>query len=281
MTGVQTCALPISRQLFKECIDDIIIMQSSAVATAYIGVALFKRPGTKLYMVQYNIEGLNTLLKRFLYSLAIKKIDGIICPQKRVGEAYRKPYCVVSDYIYTGMKKKEDIPYERKRYDFCVIGLISKDKGVLEVAECLKGTNYHVLIAGLPQSDEIRQALQKICSEAENIDLKLYYLSEDDYKKSILVSRYCILNYSGAYSKHSSGVVFDIIFRGIPVIGRDCEAMSFIKEYGLGEIITDFNDFDPSSVLDKKKYETYQVNIQRYFELHRQYISDIKDFVSK
>lgn len=44
--------------------------------------------------------------------------------------------------------------------------------------------------------------------------------------KYLEASKYAILNYSGEYSNRSSGVVFDTLFNGVPVIGKKCQYLS-------------------------------------------------------
>lgn len=267
------------QQLFEECADDVIVLQCSAVVTAYMGIAFYKKPQTRLYMIQYNTMGIDSRIKRILYSYAKNKVDGVICPQNKIGEAYGRPYCTVPDYIYVGKKENRSILYENKKYDFGMVGIISRDKGIIEAAKRFKNTKHAVLIAGHPQNEEIRNELKSICSDAGNIDLRMEYLSESEYYKSIEESRYCVLNYSGAYTSHSSGVVFDIIFRGTPVIASDCKSMAFIKEFELGKIIDNIDSFEPEKVLNKEYYLKYCKNIQKYYETHKYYFKSLKRFL--
>lgn len=267
------------KQLFERCKADTIVLQCSAVATAYLGIAMFKQPQTKLYVIQYNTKGLDSVLKKILYRGAKYKINGIICPDNSIGKVYDRPFCVVPDYIYAKKLVTQVIPYDDKKYDFGMIGIISYDKGVLDVAQRLKNTSYKLLIAGYPQNAEIGDRLRAICSNADNIELKLKYLSDAEYQRCIAESRYCILNYSGAYSEHSSGVVFDIIFRGTPVIGSHCRSLLFIKEYGLGEIMENISEFDFKGILSKVRYSRYIENIQKYYKIHEGYRKKLKVFL--
>lgn len=90
------------RALLREAQDDVIVLQCSAVATAYLGLALFKKKETRVYTIQYSTDGVNSVLKRGLYALCRRKISGVICPNAAIGAAYGRPMCVVSDYISTG-----------------------------------------------------------------------------------------------------------------------------------------------------------------------------------
>lgn len=57
------------RALLREAQDDVIVLQCSAVATAYLGLALFKKKETRVYAIQYSTDGVNSVLKRGLYAL--------------------------------------------------------------------------------------------------------------------------------------------------------------------------------------------------------------------
>ena len=143
------------RALLREAQDDVIVLQCSAVATAYLGLALFKKKETRVYAIQYSTDGVNSLLKRGLYALCRRKISGVICPNAAIGAAYGRPMCVVSDYISTGTMQPP-VPYAQKRYDFGMVGLITSDKGVVEAAKQLRNTPYRVLIAGRVQGVILR-----------------------------------------------------------------------------------------------------------------------------
>lgn len=94
-----------------------------------------------------------------------------------------------------------------EKYDFGILGIITEDKGVVEVAEQLAQTDYSVLIAGRSANETIREKLISICKGKENISLILEYVNDEDYDRYLRQIKYCILNYSDAYSKHSSGVI--------------------------------------------------------------------------
>ncbi len=268
-------------ELFKKKSEnDIIIIQSSAVATALIGIFLFKHSKCKVYTIQYNTECTNSFTKKIIFKLASYKISGIICPDKTIGEAYKRPYCIVPDYIYTGNRTKNTLSFSERKYDFSLLGLICKDKGVTEVAQKLKNTPYQILIAGKPQSEEIRKELTEICKNASNIELKLEYLSDNEYDTAIKNSKYCILNYSGAYSEHSSGVVFDIIFRGTPVIGRKCKYLKFISDYKIGITFDYLDDFNPNELLTPAVHQKFTENIKNYYSVHKEYILSLKQYLN-
>lgn len=269
-----------AKALFTKCKDDTVVLQCSAVAASYLGIFLFKKKNTKLYTIQYNLMGLDSRFKRALFSLIKKKIDGVICPEKKIGLAYSKNICVVPDYIYVGDKRQVPTDtYTKKIYDFSMVGMICKDKGIVEAAERLKGTRYSVAIAGYPQTQEIKERLEVIAKSCNNIKLELKYLTEEEYDQFIRSARYCILNYSGAYSEHSSGVVFDVIFKGTPVVGTDCKSLAFIKEYGLGYVYDTIENWNPDILFSGKKYEEYQKKISEYYLTHQKHQINLQRFI--
>ena len=178
------------RKLFDLCRDDVIIFQSSAVSTVYIGIALWAKK-QDIYMIQYNTMSLDSTIKRFIYKTAKSKIKGMICPDDLIGREYQIPYSVVTDYIYTGSQNENAlIPFESKEYDFGFFGIITKDKGVLEVAQRLAKTNYRVVIAGYPADAELGEKLKNACQDKKNINLKLQYLNEKEYVNGIRNCKY-------------------------------------------------------------------------------------------
>lgn len=272
------------RALFRRCRRDTIVLQSSGVATALVGLWLFKPADTRVFMILYNADAVASRLKRCLFRLAKKHICGVLCPNESVGRAHDRAYCVVPDYIYCAEQETSEahplIPYAEKTYDFCMVGLIWRDKGMVEVARHLAGTPYKVLIAGgLSGEEGLEEDLRAACRGAENIDLRIGYLSAEEYDAAIRSGRYSILNYSGAYSHHSSGVVFDIIFRGVPVIGSRCRALQFIEEDGIGRTFSDIQDFRPSEVLQESVHHRFVAALQTYYHKHQEYRKKLMAFV--
>lgn len=271
--------------LFRICRQDTIVIQSSGVVTTFIGIALFKRPETRVFVILYNDTDLSSPLKRFFFRLAKGKISGILCPTEQVGKAHGIPYCIVPDYIYCGngeSSEMKQISYADKQYDFCMVGLIWRDKGMVEAARYLAGTPYKVLIAGALSGEMgLEEDLRAACRRADNIDLRIGYLSADEYDTAIRSSRYCILNYSAAYSEHSSGVVFDILFRGVPIIGSNCRTLQFIAENGIGRTYDAILDFRPNEVLNEMAHQNFLKALQTYYQKHLEYQKRLVHFVTE
>ena len=83
----------------------------------------------------------------------------------------------------------------------------------------------------------------------------------------------------GGYTERSSGVVLDVIFNGTPVIGKKCQALSFIEENRIGCLFDDINSFDFSKLLNIIHYKQYEGNIIAYKNTHCWYGSKLKKFI--
>ncbi len=270
-----------ARYLFKVAKKDIIVLQQCTTITTFICLLLFCSRNTKVFFIQYNQSGLRHVIGRFLFKIVKKKIIGVICPNDQVGKAYGLPYCVVPDYIYTNKAPYESKPYSEKKYDFCMIGRISDEKGIIEVAKLLVNTSFRVLIAGRPVTEQLKTELVLACGNATNIKLHLDFISEVDYKRYLQESRYTILNYQGEYSKRSSGVVYDTLFAGVPVIGCKCNALKFIEDNELGTLYENIEEFDFNSVLNNLQYDVYLNNIRKYRQSHQYFKYILKEFLGQ
>jgi len=243
--------------------DAIIILQSNAVVTTFLGL-LFSKHHPQIYSIQYNLMALDSPLKKGIYRLAKNRIKGILCPRDDIGKAYDKPYCVVPDYYVTQTKIDKNMIESGKEYDIGIVGIITEDKGVIKAIEVLCKTSLSVVIAGSPANEDIRKRIISICKDYNNIKLVLDYISEEEYDKYIRVSRYCVLNYSEAYSNHSSGVVYDILYRGTPIIGRRCGFLDFIEENRIGYLYKDIQDFEWKVVRDENAYQNIIKQLKVY-----------------
>lgn len=269
-----------------------IILQQSSDVTTHLALALFYWGGSRLFMIRYSCEGLNSKLKRLIYKLCKCKIDGIICPTQQVADAYDRPHIIVPDYIYIPSTAtiNASSSYSGKKYDFCMIGRIAKEKGIVEIAKILTNHNYRTIIAGKPQSLELADELISICKSHPQIELVLDYISEEQYNYYLKNSKYTILNYSGEYSERSSGVVFDTLFAGVPVIGCRCKALQFIETYEVGYIynspeqlfhINNDGTCLYDTIFDENRHRIYIENIMRYKETHIIHAKNLTGFITK
>lgn len=267
-------------KLFNTAKNQIIILQQSSTITALLGILLFYHSKSKLYLIQYNHDCLKSSIGKTLYKFTKHKINGIICPTLELGEIFNIPFCIVPDYIYTNENiKNVEKDYDNTIYDFCILGRIAPEKGVIECARRFANTKYKIIIAGKPETKELEDELKNICSHTSNIELIINYISNEQYKHYLEQSKYALLNYQSVYSERSSGVVFDMLFNNVPVIGTKCKTLQFIEEKNLGYLYSDLKTFNPDIILNKKVYNQYLNNIITYRDEHKTYISKLKQWI--
>lgn len=268
-----------ARALFCQAKGDTIVVQQGGVLSSFIAIALFYHRKSRLFLIQYSREGVDNCGKRWLYRLVKHKIDGVVCPNEMVGEAYGRPFCVVPDYIYLDGNDIPDVSYKDKKYDVCFVGRIEEEKGVLDVAHKLAGTSRSMIIAGKVRDEDLAAKLEQIASSCKNIELHIGYVSDENYYGYIRNSRFCILNYQGEYSRRSSGVVLDTIFNNVPVIGKRCKALDFIHDFGCGYIYDDLDSLDLDTIMTEQNYDIYLHNIALYKQKHVEYAEKLMKFL--
>lgn len=69
------------------------------------------------------------------------------------------------------------------------------------------------------------------------------------------------LNYSENYSLHSSGVVFDILFRGVRLWAAAAGTLQMVEANELGKTVSSMADFAPERLLDEAVHDRYVRNI--------------------
>jgi len=268
------------RYLFKHTLtEDKIVIQQSGLSTAILGIALFAKRKSNIYVIAYDTDAVASPIKKMIYKLAKHKIKGLLCPHEHVANAYGIPNCIITDYIYA---KKEIVPvttFENKKYDIAIIGSICHGKGVPEAAKVLTKKNCRVLIAGKADK-HLADKLHEICDIANNIELQIGFVSYENYYKYIREARFCLLNYHGVYEDRSSGVALDIIFNGTPILGHRCTALNFVEEENVGLLFDDINKFDFSILLQKDNYSNYLNGITSYLTKQKEFMKNIIEFLN-
>ena len=84
-------------------------------------------------------------------------------------------------------------------------------------------------------------------------------------------AKFCILNYQGVYAERSSGVVLDILFAGLPVVGHRTFAMQFIEQEQLGILFDNIESLNPETFLRSDIRERFRQNIAIYLKKHIEY----------
>lgn len=249
--------------LFYKARHQIIVLQQSTPLTAFIAIIYFYWFTSKLYLIQYNTESVNSPLKRLLYWCAKWKIDGFIVPNERVGKTFSDNYCVVTDYVCCH-KQVPSLPFAERKWDFGIIGSIFKDKGSVPALEYLARKGYKVLIAGDVGELNLQEPLKEVIDKYPNIEHHIGFVSNDDFKFYIRNSKYCVLNYRGTYFDRSSGVVFDVLFNGTPVIGTRCSALQLVEDWKLGFLYDDISEIESANLFDESSYCYFLSSISRY-----------------
>jgi glycosyltransferase involved in cell wall biosynthesis len=266
--------------LFRNCTtDDIIVFQNASMLTYMIGIILFGRKYHNIYIIAYDKWPLTSCVNKCIYSFAKKHIRGTITSNEKMAQAYGKPYCIVPDYIYSGdMNFDNNSSYNEKKYDFVMLGSMYPDKGIVEAAMSLAGKKCKVLIAGKPYSDQQRNILEELSRKNSNIEIHLGFISREDFNRYIIDSRYCLLNYQGMYMERSSGVVFDALFRGIPIAGHKSFPLKIAQEEGVGYVYEDISKFNPEIILNQQTWNNYRDSIIGYLKKNKATISNLVTF---
>lgn len=270
-----------ARALCKKTKGQIVVLQSGFPFSNHIAVLFFLH-SCSLFLIEYSTAGIDAWYKKLVFRFLRNKVMGVICPNEDVGRAFDLPYLVIPDYVYHERNYSHNhISFDKRKYDFCLIGRISPEKGILEAARKLAKTCYKVIIAGLPQTQELEDELKSICVRASNIVLCLEYVSPEMYSMILRSSKYTLLNYSDEYSERSSGVVFDSVFNNTPVIGRRCRAFQMVEDAGTGFLFGNLNDINFTNLFDLKVYSGYIENIAKYQSTNNQYIARLTNFLEK
>ena len=266
------CSIVNGIRLFGKASDSIIVCQPYSFASWMLSLAFsHKAKSNKIYLIEYRNQ-LDKKSNRILFGLAKKKISGILCPNKEVGEAFGLPYRLVTDYIYD----KDDLPKENVnlQYDFGVFGIMSNGKDIKDVVDSFSGSKFKVLIAGY-----FGEKKKQYCeNQTDNITVIDKYLSDAEYDSALNETKYIILPYKDAYKSQSSGVVFDILFRGKPVLTKNFPTFKFVKDYDLGVLYENsLSEVDFDTLIDKE-YEEFYKNICGFIAENKKQKEEILKF---
>ena len=267
--------------VLKKYKNSIIIFQDYSNTSMLLSICL-KKTSNSIFIIQYKSE-IDSGVNAFLYKIARKRISGVLCTKKEVGEKYENSYLVMPDYIYTDCQNKcKQVENSEYRYDFGIFGIIRKGKDVVGVAEKFAGIERTLLIAGSIQDADMKKSLEKLAKENKNITVVNRYLSEEEYNRMISATRCMILPYVDEYyNESSSGVVYDALFAKKPVITRRYEIFNFVETYRIGILYNTLNDVDFSEVMQEKEFLTYKKNIEGYLSDNQAYAQKLKAFIGR
>lgn len=260
--------------------NDIVVVQDSQPYMILLSLIIAYRNNCRLFQIHYSDEPMNRWFYRVMMKFFRHKLNGVICPNTKVGKAYGVPFVVVPDYIwYDKNAGRCFISYSERIYDFCIVGRIAKDKGVSDAVRTICKTGHSILVAGQIQEAEEGNRLIELASKYHNITLDLTYINDEKYYYYISHSRYCILNYCGTYTARSSGVVLDTLFFGTPVIGTKCRALQLVEDYHVGVLYENIEDFQLDPLFNISTYDAFLSSIIRYRNLHQTYKEKLEKFL--
>lgn len=247
--------------LFSKVKDSAVICQPYSFPAWMISV-LFARQSTEIYLIEYKDE-CHSRFNDILFKLAKKRIKGIICPNDMVGKAYGLPYITVPDYIIPELKaRKEQTGY---KYDFGMVGIMSLGKDIDDVIKSFANTTYKVIIAGY--FHDLQRYKEFVKKSTPNITIINKYLTDEEYNSILTSTKYMLLPYNKKYSSASSGVIYDILFSGRPLVTRDFVNFHFVKEYGIGVLYRDtIAELDYDELLNDENVEAMCARIDAFLE---------------
>lgn len=252
-------------RLISSTNNSVIIIQPYSFVSNMVSIMLAPKRKNKLFLIEYRYEA-TSILTKFLFRLVKHKIDGIICSQNTVGNQYKIPYIVMPDYIFID----EDMPIsssENFEYDFGIVGIMSEGKDIESVIRHVNMSNFSLIIAGYFEDDERYRNVIKLV-KSDNIKIINRYLDEQEYKKILQKCRFIILPYKEYYRNATSGVIFDTLFNGSPVIAPNYPNFQFLESYGVGKNYEyDFNEINLSEIL--KNRNMYIENLEAYLRANR------------
>lgn len=213
----------------------------------------------KIYLITYNDPINNPIFpteKKWFISVQ-DKIFGIITSNIEWTNGLKCKVINLPDYL-----PEDNLVLEHKRqYDFAVLGTISEWKNCEMVIDAINKTDYTCLIAGNIEDKTRRDNLCEI--SGKRITILDEYLSTDTYFHYFSKTSCIILPYNkDYYSKKSSGVVLEALYRNVPVIAPDIDSFKFVEEQGVGWLYKD----DISEVLDEygNSYDEKVKNIEKF-----------------
>lgn len=256
-----------------------VIFQCSAVSIIFLVLSIFPVKN-KPYLILYDSNLISGGKKR-LFDLCKKKLAGIICSNQIIGESTGIRYIVVSDYIFT--KKSLVTENDKIRYDIGVFGIVSKGKGVLEVAQAAIKNNKTMIIVGRASTEskdaEDIAVLRVLSKDHKNIQWIDDYIPDDMFNHYIKSSKYIVLNYDSSYAERSSGVIFSALFNGRPVIARKWAFALILDQYNMGVLFDRIDDIVWDELLQDEVFYRYQNNIHKYLQIQMKEISALNSFI--
>lgn len=215
--------------------------------------------------------------KRLLFAMYRRKISGIITGIEEVGRKYGLEYLVIPDYI--NLEDSPEKPNADFTYDLAILGINSRSKNLEDVVRSFRNTKYRVLIAGRFVDKTQLSEIKSISSS--NVIIKDEYIDDKTYKDIMQKARFIALPYNPTtYKLQSSGVFYEALYSGTPVICSNTSFLKIVRERRLGYVYE--NSISESiCILDNIEiYEAYRKNVISFVdEVQKESISKINYFI--
>ena len=115
-----------------------------------------------------------------------------------------------------------------------------------------------------------------------NLVYGIFYLSDEEYSDSIRRTKIVILPYKDDYKNQSSGVVYDVLFRGKPVLTRKYDNFKFINSYHVGETYDKtIDEIDLDLMVQKAQSGWYYEQVKKFITQNRNQIKDLEHFIKE
>lgn len=252
---------------------DIIVFQNLNETPIYLGLLLFHK--SQVYLIQYQ-KGLTGRVKKILYRLVKKHIQGVITSSDAVGEFYQRPYVVVPDYF---PMNKEYKSVQKIKYDALIIGTINNWKDYESVIQIFSGTDLTLVIAGKFNDKKYLETLKK--GTTENITFIDKYLTDDEYISLIEESKFIILPYKHQYEEKSSGVLLEALYDNRPVIVPDMKSFKMVKEFNLGIVYKELDTEILNQLKDEKAYQQYKEALSDFIKKQEEGKGRLLNFIGE
>ena len=207
------------------------------------------------------------------------KIEASIFPKLKnvytVGPALAKVYSEkykVDVQIIRNVPVKQEVHQVKKKHYLLYQGALNEGRGIVELLNAIKSTNYHLKIAG---TGDLEQEIKAYVS-SQKLDTQVELLGRLEPKELKEITAQAFLGFnllekkSLNYYYSLANKFFDYIQAEVPVISMDFpEYRAIFSEYNLGVLI---GDLEKESIINaielvEREYSNYQKEVQKAKEI--------------
>lgn len=136
---------------------------------------------------------------------------------------------------YTREEAKRILEIKTQLPIISMVGTLEKYKGCDLLLDAVKKVNkpFYLIIAGKPKSIS-EEEIKEVVKHMENVNLKLYYISDECFTQIVCASSYVLVPYRKSFDA-TSGPLTEAIRCGIPIISTDYGNLGALtKQFKLG-----------------------------------------------